>query len=274
MTGREDYPIPGRLIFDSDLSPTVKDTLFKLFALAWDRGRIDGRLTTPSMPIATLAETCEIDRRTLWRHLSLLEAAGEIVRHENNAGTSFELADVSMSRHRDTSSSLSTKEVTQEESLASEEKKKRLNVSKLRHDLLKQAGVGEPMRSRLVEDEELSTETIKTHLRAAEAAGEPLRFAIHRMRSHEPPPVICVECGKRDGEHDLDCKVQRKKYAEQLRDVGWTEDVDEEAAKRLQEIARDVGEYARKQREEEDKQLGFSLSPPQDIGKPPDWWGR
>lgn len=263
-------PLPSSILNDPHLKDGEKVTALRLLEIAWLHRRESGVMRTPTMQLDQLADLLDMSRATLYRHTSTITAREYFERNETPSGVFFSVR-ISRMRFRDASSSLSTGEVQDEkESSGSEGKKKRLKFETPRHRLLRDAGVGEPMRTRLAEDEELTTEQIEKHLAAIESSGEPLRFAIHRMRSHEPAPDVCDDCGAIGGEHKLDCAADRRKYREQLEAVvPGADELEDDEIDKLRKMREDVAEYARK-RERAEKTSQLPL--PKDIGDPPDYW--
>ena len=81
---------------------------------------------------------------------------------------------------------------------------------------LRDAGVGEPMRTALVlearENSIITIAWVRSHAVYAKTRGEPLRFLVQRLKSLDPAPEFCPDCGGADG-HRLDCPTSRRELA-------------------------------------------------------------
>lgn len=249
-------PLPSAVLSDEHLSDGEKITTLRLLELAWAHRKESGKTRTPTMQLGQLAELLDMSRATLYRHVGKIVAREYFDRRESPLGVTFSLR-VSRMRLRDTSSSLIEGVSKHEENLKNEDPKKRREFE-TRFEMLRAAGVGEPVRSRLAADDELSAGQIRDHAEKVRRIGEPVAYLVQRLRSHEPAPMVCDECNGVDDEHELDCPAWRRMYAQELVDAGLDEDG--EGVDRL---------YleAMKKRDSEE-----TLPPPKDIGEPPDWW--
>ena len=83
----------------------------------------------------------------------------------------------------------------------------KVGFSVLRHALA-QAGIYEPMQSRLAALPHVTQRYVAAHVARAAEEGCPVALLIHRIRSADPaPPDPCPRCG-RTGKHALDCPAR------------------------------------------------------------------
>jgi biotin operon repressor len=78
------------------------------------------------------------------------------------------------------------------------------------------AGIGRNMWPELAALRWMAPAYCRAHTMARQRDPDPQRrtvaFQIHRMRSGDPAPALCSECGEPDGRHAMDCPVYRDRY--------------------------------------------------------------
>jgi hypothetical protein len=154
--------------------------LAKLCELAWS-GEPDHK--TPALHWREFVTILEVSKATFFRNIRSLELAGYLSREELGDRVRYAILTHENERASSTDSSL----VESVNTLSSSRSHSLTGENEL-FDLLKEAGIGEPLRSELANDPEITEEYVRAHIRYAELKHDPVRLLAHRLKVRDPEP--------------------------------------------------------------------------------------
>ena len=181
-------------------------TLLKLCSIAWD---IEKKPETPLLHWREFVDLLRISKASFFRHIHLLEAMGYIRSEKSGSRLGSERVRYFILTREPVRPSSSLID-TNKDSKREEELRRRSLVLTRENEIfkeLREAGIGEPLRSKLAEDPEIDLEYVRAHIKYAKHRSEPRRYLANRLSSREPVPTAAEFA-----EIDPDSEEARARY--------------------------------------------------------------
>lgn len=203
-------PIPTEVIHNKNLNEQQFHTYCLIMEKCWKPEEFRIEWTEP-LSMSTLAKDLGKPRTTLMRHIDQLVAEKliEIHRYSEIAFALIPTATVHQPTELSTGGPITINTSSTREESLSALKKKNVHERTPVHErtvaveiveILKNAGVGDPMRWRIAKSG-ISLDDVRNWLNWMIAEGKPLNYAIAAMRDGLPAPESCKVCHGWNGEH-------------------------------------------------------------------------
>ncbi len=175
--------IPAGAAQDEGLQDGELRTLARISALAWE---VAGEPRTPALHWYEFVDLLGISKATYFRHIRILERSGYLDIAKSLDRVRFSILTRETVRPTATRDSLNLLE--EEEVKTSSKSHSLTRENELIIEILKSAGIGDPLRSQLAQDDQVKPKWIQGHIRLAELQGSPRRLLAHRLKSRDPLP--------------------------------------------------------------------------------------
>lgn len=176
--------LPTAALYDDRLKDSERIVLAKIIDLGWDNR--PGDPETPPFHWKELAAIFGIKKTVYFEAIKILKVAGYI-ELKKRSDSKIIITAIPPFRNCGPSSSLKDSiKYLREEGL-----KRSSGIPEIRNEIfkeLREAGIGEPLRSELSLDQEIDLEYVRVHRRYAKLRGDPARFLANRLLNREPVP--------------------------------------------------------------------------------------
>lgn len=211
--------VPNWLIRWPNLSPQARLLLFDLLSYAWGEGSC-----FPSQ--RTLSSDIGLSPRRIRHYLDELVRFGliKIIKRRGRSNIYLllicddndDLLDGKQFSREGRKTAAGTQVTDAPEEDISNKKairrKKNTQVNREVLEELQRSQVREPAASIIASKPGISPEYVQKFISFSRIHGESLALTVHKMKSGDPAPPICLECGWVDGRHHHDCNVPRLEY--------------------------------------------------------------
>jgi hypothetical protein len=176
-------------LYDPTLPDAPLRLLLKIVLLADEESEPGGRTETRPRSWREYLDLFALSRSRYFSHLRILKAAGYLETEESFHG--LILRPIPRIRNLGATTTLKDSYSINEENLL---KSSRSEIPKngnelAKFEILKAAGIGDPLRRQLVEDPDVETAWISAHCDYAKLSGDPVRILAHRLKVRDEVDV-------------------------------------------------------------------------------------